>query len=217
MIDACNQRSLRSVRSHFATFWVRKCFVPIWIVSIKRNQSSRIGSLVRIPLHLSKDGLGGGSCQAMTPVESLLPKTAIFLSVDAVDPDLCTPSGSVPTYIAMLCNYFPSQRSRPHCTRSIFKRFYHDQTTQMAPQLGLGHTSPSSYHPSKGESIPATRTAAEAEALKAMLPKVISLDAQTATVDQIVEAMKVAGGLVIRNAVSHEALDKIESRQQPFL
>jgi hypothetical protein len=87
----------------------------------------------------------------------------------------------------------------------------------MAPQLGLGHTSASSYHPSKGESIPATRTAAEAEALKATLPKVISLDAKTATIDQIVEAMKVAGGLVIRNAVSHEALDQIESRRQTLL
>lgn len=60
--------------------------------------------------------------------------------------------------------------------------------------------------------MPPTRTAAEAEALKATLPKVISLDAKTATVDQIVEAMKVAGGLVIRNAVSYDALDKIESK-----
>jgi len=82
----------------------------------------------------------------------------------------------------------------------------------MAPQLGLAHTSPSSYHPIKGESIPPTRTAAETEALKATLPKVISLDAKTATVEEVVEAMKVAGGLVIRNAVSHEALDLIESK-----
>ena len=87
----------------------------------------------------------------------------------------------------------------------------------MAPQLGLGHTSVSSYHPSKGESIPPTRTAAEAEALKATLPKVISLDAKTATVDQIVAAMKIAGGLVIRNAVSNEALDQIESEWLTFL
>lgn len=87
----------------------------------------------------------------------------------------------------------------------------------MAPQLGLGHTSPSSYHPSKGESIPPTRTPAEAEAIKATLPKVISLDANTATVDEIVEAMKIAGGLVIRNAVSHEALDQIEKDMRPKL
>jgi hypothetical protein len=87
----------------------------------------------------------------------------------------------------------------------------------MAPQLGLGHTSASSYHPLKGESVPPMRTAAEAEALKAALPKVISLDAKTATVDQIVAAMKIAGGLVIRNAVSHEALDKIESEWSTFL
>ena len=83
----------------------------------------------------------------------------------------------------------------------------------MAPQLGLGHSSVSSYHPSKGESVPVTRTAAEAKALKAALPKVLSMDAKTATIDQIVAAMKLAGGLVIRNAVSHEALDQIESTE----
>jgi hypothetical protein len=81
----------------------------------------------------------------------------------------------------------------------------------MARKLGLAHDSASSYHPSKGESIAPTRTAEEAAAMKAALPKVISLDAKTVTVDEVVEAMKVAGGLVIRNAVSHEALDQIES------
>jgi hypothetical protein len=50
--------------------------------------------------------------------------------------------------------------------------------------------------------------------VKAALPKVTSLDAKTATVEDIVEAMKVAGGVIIRNAVSHEALDQIESQHR---
>ena len=56
----------------------------------------------------------------------------------------------------------------------------------MAPQLG--HTIASSYHPSEGESMPATGIAAETETLKATLPKVISLDAKTVTINQIVES-----------------------------
>ena len=86
----------------------------------------------------------------------------------------------------------------------------------MAPSatLGLvGYDSVSSFHPSKKTSIPIapTKTKEEAEKVKKTLPKVVALDAKTATVDEIVEIMKVAGGLIIRNAVSHEALDLIES------
>jgi hypothetical protein len=77
----------------------------------------------------------------------------------------------------------------------------------MTPKLGLAHDNVSSYHPTKGQSIPPTKTAEEAEAIKARLPKGIFLDAKTAIVEQVVEAMKVAGALVIRNAGSHEALD----------
>lgn len=80
--------------------------------------------------------------------------------------------------------------------------------------LGLGHDSPSSYHPSKAEPTPPT-TPEETEKVKASLPKVVSLDAATATIEEIVEALKVAGGLVIRNAVSYEALDQIESEWLP--
>lgn len=83
----------------------------------------------------------------------------------------------------------------------------------MAPRLGLGHDSPSSFHSTKNPSIPPTKTKEEAEKVKATLPKVIALDANTCTVDEIVEVMKVAGGLIIRNAVSLEALDLIESKQ----
>jgi len=81
----------------------------------------------------------------------------------------------------------------------------------MAPRLGLGHDSPSSFHRSKEPSTPPTKTKEEAEKVKATLPKVVSLDAKTCTVNEIVEAMKVAGGVIIRNAVPHDALDLIES------
>jgi hypothetical protein len=81
----------------------------------------------------------------------------------------------------------------------------------MAPRLGLSHDSASSFHTSKGPSTPPTNTKKEAEVVKATLPKVVSLDAETCTVDEIVEAMKVTGGVIIRNAVSHDALDQIES------
>lgn len=83
----------------------------------------------------------------------------------------------------------------------------------MAPKLGLGHDSPSSFHTSKRASSSPAKTKDEAEKIKATLPKVVSLDAKTCTVDEIVDALKVAGGLIIRNAVSHEALDQIESEQ----
>ena len=84
--------------------------------------------------------------------------------------------------------------------------------TNMAPRLGLGHDSPSSLHASKGPSLAPTKTKEEAEKIKKTLPKVIALDANTCTVDEIVEVMKVAGGLIIRNAVPLEALDLIESK-----
>jgi hypothetical protein len=82
----------------------------------------------------------------------------------------------------------------------------------MAPQLGLGHESASSLYPSEGNSIASTKNQEEEDKIKANLPKVVALDANTCTVDEIVEIMKVAGGLIIRNAVSHEALDIIESK-----
>jgi len=74
----------------------------------------------------------------------------------------------------------------------------------MAPRRGLGHDSPSSFHASKGPSIAPPETQEEAEKVKKTLPKVVALDAKTcttSTVDEVVEAMKVAGGLIIRNAV----------------
>jgi hypothetical protein len=82
----------------------------------------------------------------------------------------------------------------------------------MAPRLGLGHDSASSFHASKGYSIPPTKTKEEIEMAKATLPKVLALDSKTCAVEEIVDAMKVTGGVIIRNAVSHDALDLIESK-----
>jgi hypothetical protein len=82
----------------------------------------------------------------------------------------------------------------------------------MAPRHGLGHDSTSSFHPSKGYSIPPTKTKEEIEMARATLPKVLALDSKTCTVEEIVDAMKVTGGVIIRNAVSHDTLDLIESK-----
>jgi len=95
----------------------------------------------------------------------------------------------------------------------------------MAPGLGLAHTDPTSYHPSKavnGTGCHNVQTAKET------LPKVPVLS-NTASVEEVVEAMKVrflepsppagclielqvAGGCVIKNAVEHQHLDQIESK-----
>jgi hypothetical protein len=82
----------------------------------------------------------------------------------------------------------------------------------MAPRLGLSHESASNFYASKGSSVPPTKTKEEAEKVKATLPKVLALDAKTCTVDEVVNAMKMTGGVIIRNAVSHDALDLIESK-----
>ncbi|KXT06100.1 hypothetical protein AC578_1302 [Pseudocercospora eumusae] len=76
----------------------------------------------------------------------------------------------------------------------------------MAPGLGLAHTDPTSYHPSKQQ----TNGTTNGRTSKANLPKVAILD-NTSSVDEVVEALKIAGGCVIKNAVAHEDLDTIQS------
>ncbi|EME89570.1 uncharacterized protein MYCFIDRAFT_128824 [Pseudocercospora fijiensis CIRAD86] len=82
----------------------------------------------------------------------------------------------------------------------------------MAPGLGLAHTDPTSYHPSKQQ----TNGTANGHATKADLPKVAILD-NTSSVDEVVEALKIAGGCVIKNAVPHEDLDTIQNDLRPLL
>lgn len=86
----------------------------------------------------------------------------------------------------------------------------------MVPQLGLGHDSHSCFHRSKEQSIPipATESKEETERLKATLPRVLALDAKTCTVNEIVDAMKVADGVITRNAVGLDKFDLIESKSR---
>jgi len=49
------------------------------------------------------------------------------------------------------------------------------------------------------------------------LPEVKEFDAATATVSELVDAMKVAGGVVIRNMLSKEEVNQIESDVRPWL
>lgn len=53
-----------------------------------------------------------------------------------------------------------------------------------------------------------------APAAKRQLPEVQSLP-NTASIDEVVSAIKIAGGCVIKNAVSTDVLDKIEYVTRP--
>lgn len=49
------------------------------------------------------------------------------------------------------------------------------------------------------------------------LPVVQEFDAATVTVDQLVEALKLAGGVVVRNMLSQQELSEIEADVRPWL
>ena len=86
------------------------------------------------------------------------------------------------------------------------------------PGLGLAHHAPSSYR--NAEKVSNALKESNGNALhgkvdphstrKGNLPKVLSLPS-TADVDEVVNALMISGGVVIRNAVSHEDVDIIES------
>ena len=87
------------------------------------------------------------------------------------------------------------------------------------PGLNLGHESPSSYHESKLKSSDAkgltgtNGTIHESGSClhaKESLPEVRSLPS-SASVAEVVEALKITGGVIIRDAISHDDIDKIES------
>ena len=98
------------------------------------------------------------------------------------------------------------------------------------PALGLAHNSPSSYFNdhvhlnlsvenvlvAKAEKYHSnnhidSRKSNPHSSQREHLPLVQSLPSTT-SVKEIVEALKISGGVVIRNAVSHEDLDVIESK-----
>ncbi|KAK8257509.1 phytanoyl-dioxygenase family protein [Phyllosticta capitalensis] len=80
--------------------------------------------------------------------------------------------------------------------------------------LGLAHGAPTSYHPSKSNGV--TSNGHSNGINKESLPKVRVLP-NTASVEEVVDALKVAGGVVIKNAVAHEDLDVIEKDLRPLL
>ena len=87
------------------------------------------------------------------------------------------------------------------------------------PGLGLAHHSPSSYYNRQKTLNPLTERNGNTRngcidphsTRKEYLPRVQSLPS-TADVSEVVDALKISGGVVIRNAVSHEDIDVIESK-----
>lgn len=63
----------------------------------------------------------------------------------------------------------------------------------------------------------ATKPVKEPMSSKSPLPEVKSFDAATVTVDELVAALRVAGGVVIRNMLNKEELDAIEGDVRPWL
>ncbi|KAI9666424.1 MAG: hypothetical protein M1821_004360 [Bathelium mastoideum] len=57
----------------------------------------------------------------------------------------------------------------------------------------------------------------ELKCSKSPLPQVREFDAATVTVDELVDALKVAGGVVVRNMLNKSELDQIEADVRPWL
>jgi len=62
-----------------------------------------------------------------------------------------------------------------------------------------------------------TKTNKELKNSESPLPEVKEFDAATATVDELVEALKVAGGVVVRNMLIKAEIDQIEADVRPWL
>ena len=57
----------------------------------------------------------------------------------------------------------------------------------------------------------------EPKSSKSPLPIVKKFDATTVTVDELVDALTVAGGVIVRNLLTEEELDQIEADVRPWL
>ena len=66
--------------------------------------------------------------------------------------------------------------------------------------------------------VPAT-TKANKELMRSIspLPEVKKFDATTVTVDEVVDALKVAGGVIVRNMLTMKELNQIEADVRPWL
>jgi hypothetical protein len=63
----------------------------------------------------------------------------------------------------------------------------------------------------------ATKANKEVKSSKSPLPEVKEFDATTVTVDELVDALKIAGGVIVRNLLTKEELDQIEADVRPWL
>jgi hypothetical protein len=57
----------------------------------------------------------------------------------------------------------------------------------------------------------------ELKSSKSPLPEVREFDAATATVDELVEALKISGGVFIRNMLTKDEISQIEADVRPWL
>lgn len=57
----------------------------------------------------------------------------------------------------------------------------------------------------------------ELKSSKSPLPEVREFDGATVTADELVDALKIAGGVVVRNILNKEELDEIEADVRPWL
>ena len=78
----------------------------------------------------------------------------------------------------------------------------------MAPGVLADATPPSS---------PQTKAAKELKGPHLPIPEVKAFDASTTTVDELVDAIKVAGGVVVRNMLTREETSQIEKDVRPWL
>ncbi|EMF14361.1 uncharacterized protein SEPMUDRAFT_115639 [Sphaerulina musiva SO2202] len=87
----------------------------------------------------------------------------------------------------------------------------------MAPGLGLAHTDPTSYHESKKKSLHQNGDDASATQRKSTKVPAVPVLQNDCEVEDVVKALKIAGGCIIKNAVAHEHLDQIETDLRPYL
>ncbi|KAJ9139199.1 Phytanoyl-CoA dioxygenase family protein [Pleurostoma richardsiae] len=69
----------------------------------------------------------------------------------------------------------------------------------------------------KGIAAAATTGAGEPKSSKSPLPPVLEFDAKTCTSAQLVDALKVSGGVIIRNMLAPEEIRQIEADVRPWL
>ena len=70
----------------------------------------------------------------------------------------------------------------------------------------------------EGKAVPTATTAnKELKSSKSPLPEVKKFDAATVTVEELVDALKVAGGVIVRNMLRMEELNQIEADVRPWI